>query len=180
MPLLSEELYFLDIFINLFFFFLINLFTYLFYFWLHWVFVAAHGLSLVAESGGSLFWCAGFSLGRLLLLQSMGSRLTGFSSCGARAQPLLQHVGSSQTRARTRAPPHWQADSQPLRHQGSPINLFLMEATENAKLFENCFYKKEQIKYLKNILLVIEQTKIQRNKTLEQQYSVISSLCPHH
>ena len=35
-----------------FFFFLI-LFIYLFiYFWLHWVFVAVHGLSPVAASGG--------------------------------------------------------------------------------------------------------------------------------
>ena len=31
-----------------------------------------------------------------------------------------RHVGSSQTRARTRVPLHWQADSQPLCHQGSP------------------------------------------------------------
>ena len=33
------------------FFFLIYLF-YLFYFWLCWVFFAAHGLSLIAASGG--------------------------------------------------------------------------------------------------------------------------------
>ena len=66
------------------YFFLINLKIYLFiYFWLHWVFVAAHGLSLVVVSGGySLLWCAGFSLRWLLLLQSTGSRRTGFSSCG--------------------------------------------------------------------------------------------------
>ena len=43
------------------------------YFWLHWVFVAVHGLSLVALSGGTLhcgmraFHCYGFSL------QSTGS-----------------------------------------------------------------------------------------------------------
>ena len=66
------------------FFFLINLFIYVFiYFWLHWVFVAAHGLPLVAASGGySLLWCKGFSLLWLLLLRSMGSRCAGFSSCG--------------------------------------------------------------------------------------------------
>ena len=69
------------------------LFIYLFlifkfiYFWLHWVFVAAHGLSLVAASGGySSLWCAGFSLQWLLLLQSTGSRCAGISSCGTRAQ----------------------------------------------------------------------------------------------
>ena len=52
------------------------------YFWLRWVFVAAHGLSLVALSGGySSLQCVGFSL-RWLLLLSMGSRHAGFGSCG--------------------------------------------------------------------------------------------------
>ena len=95
-------------------FFLFNFkiyFIYLF-FWLHWVFVAVRGLSLVASSGGySSLRCAGFSLWWLLLLQSMGSRCVGFSSCGLRVIErrlgscrawglvALQHVGSSQTRA---------------------------------------------------------------------------------
>ena len=101
-----------------------NLFVYLFIFWLHWVFVAVCGLSLVALSGGySLLRCAGFSLQWLLLLWSTGSRHAGFSSCGMWAQQLWlagcraqaqqlwhmglvapQHVGSSRTRARTRVP----------------------------------------------------------------------------
>ena len=65
-----------------------NLFIYLlFYFWLHWVFVAARGLSLVAASGGySSLQCVGFSSQWLLLLQSTGSRHAGFSSCGTQAQ----------------------------------------------------------------------------------------------
>ena len=94
------------------------------YFWLHWVFVAACGLSLVAESWGySSLWCVGFSLWWLLLLWSTGSRCTGFSSYGKRAQQLwfagsrvqaqqlwhtglvaLRHVGSSRTGAQTRVP----------------------------------------------------------------------------
>ena len=68
-----------------FFFFnkLINLFI---HFWLHWVFVAACGLSLVAASRDYSSWrCAGFSLRWLLLLRSTSSRHTGFSSCGLRA-----------------------------------------------------------------------------------------------
>ena len=57
------------------------------YFWLRWVFVAVHELSLVAVSGGySSLRCAGFSLRWLLLLGSTGSRHMGFSSCGMRAQ----------------------------------------------------------------------------------------------
>ena len=78
----------------LFFFELINQVIYLFiYFWLHWVFVAAHRLSLVVASGGySSLQCAGFSLRWLLLLRSMGFRRTGFCNCGTWA---LEHRLSS-------------------------------------------------------------------------------------
>ena len=63
------------------------LFLKLIYFWLRWVFIATRRLSLVVESKGySLLWCVGFSLQWLLLLRSMGSRHTGFSSCGTWAQ----------------------------------------------------------------------------------------------
>ena len=46
-------------------------FIYLFiYFWLRWVFVAVHGLSLVAESRGySWLRCVGFSLWWLLIAE---------------------------------------------------------------------------------------------------------------
>ena len=59
---------------------------------LRWVFVAVHGLSLVAASGGfsSFAWvshCSGFSL------WSTGSRHAGFSSCGSQPQQLW-HMGS--------------------------------------------------------------------------------------
>ena len=60
------------------------------YFWLRWVFVAVRRLSLVAVSGGySSLRCAGFSLQWLLLLQSSGSRLTGFGSCGVWASVVV-------------------------------------------------------------------------------------------
>ena len=66
------------------FLFFINLFI---YFGLRWVFVAAHGLSLVAVSRGySFLQYAGFSLWSLFLLWSTGSRHVGFSSCGMCAQ----------------------------------------------------------------------------------------------
>ena len=56
-------------------------------FWLHWIFVAVRGISLVAASRGySSLRCTGFSLQWLLLLRSTGSRLTGFSSCGSWVQ----------------------------------------------------------------------------------------------
>ena len=56
--------------IRFFFFFFINLFILLIYFWLHWVFIAVRGLSLVVASGGySLLQCAGFSLRWLLVAE---------------------------------------------------------------------------------------------------------------
>ena len=71
-------------------FFKINLFIHLFNFWLHWVFAAARGLSLVAVSGVySLLRGAGFSFWWLLLLQSTDSRRAGFSSCGTRASVVV-------------------------------------------------------------------------------------------
>ena len=77
------------------FFKLCYLFIYL---WLHWVFIAVRRLSLVAVSGGySLLWCMGLLLQWLLLLRSMGSRHTGFSSCGSRA--LERRLSSCGTRA---------------------------------------------------------------------------------
>ena len=71
-------------FMEFFFFFFKNgIFLKIIYFWLCWALTAAHGLSLVAVSGGySLLQYTGFSLWWLLLLWSTGSRHMGFSSCG--------------------------------------------------------------------------------------------------
>ena len=104
--------FFLFFFKFLFFFFK-RLFIYLFL--LCWFFVATGGRSLVAVSEGySSLWCTGFSLQRLLLLQSMalgtrasvaiayglGSRVVqtlgrlGFSSCDSWAlEGWLWHTG---------------------------------------------------------------------------------------
>ena len=84
--------------------FLFILFVY--YFWLHWVFVTACGLSLVVASGSyPSLRCVGFSLWWLLLLWSTGFRCVGFRSCGMWAQQLWCMglvapwlVGSSRTR----------------------------------------------------------------------------------
>ena len=65
--------------------FFLTIYLSIYYFWLHWVFVAVRGLSLVASSWGySSLRCVGFSLWWLLLLWSTGSRHAGFSSCGSR------------------------------------------------------------------------------------------------
>ena len=90
------------------------------YFWLCWVFVSVRGLSPAAASGGhSSSRCAGLSLLWPLLLRSTGSRRAGSvivahgPSCSAACGIFLDQ-GSNP------CPLHWQADSQPLRHQGSP------------------------------------------------------------
>ena len=85
----------------------IYLFIYLFifYFWLHWVFVAACGLSLVAASGGYCWLpCADFSLRWFLFCgaQALGARASGvvalgLSSHGSRA--LERRLSSCGTQA---------------------------------------------------------------------------------
>ena len=111
LPILFH-LYFLSVCSRTFFFFFL---------WLHWVFVSVRGLSLVAAGGGhSSSRCAGLSPSWPLLLWSTGSRRAGSvvvahgPSCSA-ACGIFPHQGSNP------CPLHWQADSQPLRHQGSPV-----------------------------------------------------------
>ena len=84
------------------------------------------GLSLVAASGGhSSSRCAGLSLSRPLLLRGTGSRHAGSvvvahgPSCSA-ACGIFPDQGSNP------CPLHWQAGSQPLRHQGSPLGNLLL------------------------------------------------------
>ena len=112
----------------LFFFFKFYLFIYLFIY----LFMAVLGLRFCArafssygERGGpSSSRCAGLSLSRPLLLQSTGSRRAGSvvvahgPSCSA-ACGIFPDQGSNP------CPLHWQADSQPLCHQGSPHMQFL-------------------------------------------------------
>ena len=97
------------------FFFFFNLF-----FWLWWVLVSVRGLSPVVASGGhSSSQCAGLSPWQPLSLRSTGSRRAGSAvvahslSCSV-ARGIFPDQGSNP------CPLHWQADSQPLRHQGSP------------------------------------------------------------
>jgi hypothetical protein len=69
------------IFLNLLLLFSMVIFNfkiYSFNFWLCWIFVAAHGLSLIAASGDYFLWgYAGFSLQGLLTLWSTGSKVHG-------------------------------------------------------------------------------------------------------
>ena len=111
---------------NLFIFIFLKF--YLFIYGCVWVFVSVRGLSLVAASGGhSSSRCAGLSLSRPLLLQSTVSRRAGSvvvahgPSCSATCG-IFPDQGSNPCLL------HWQADSQPLRHQGSPERILVAPA----------------------------------------------------
>ena len=78
------------------------------------------GLSLVAASGGhSSSRCAGLSLSWPLLLRSTGSRRAG-SAVVAHGPSRSAACGILPDQGSNPCPLHWQADSQPLYHQGSP------------------------------------------------------------
>ena len=105
-------------------FFIFLNFIYLFIFGCVGSSFLCEGFSLVAASGGhSSSRCVGLSLSWPLLLWSTGSRRAGSvvvahgPSCSA-ACGILPDQGSNP------CPLHWQADSQPLRHQGSPLFYF--------------------------------------------------------
>ena len=83
------------------------------------------GLSLVAASGGhSSSQCAGLSLSRPLLLRSTGSRRAG-SVVVAHGPSRSAACGIFPDQGSNPCPLHWQADSQPLRHRGSPNFILL-------------------------------------------------------
>ena len=103
-----------------FFFFLIFI-----YLWLCWGLASVRGPSpAVASRGHSSSRCAGLSPLQPLLLQNTGSRRAGLAIVAhgpsrSAARGILPDQGSKP------CPPHCQADSQPLRHQGSPPFAFL-------------------------------------------------------
>ena len=132
-------------------FFFLN-FIYLFiYLWLCWVFVSVRGLSLVAASRGhSSSRCAGLSLSRPLLLRSTGSRRAG-SVVVAHGPSCFVACGIFPDQGSNPCPLHWQADSQPLRHQGSPEQAFLSSFFPHKKTkaqlrcgnnIKECFFEK--------------------------------------
>ena len=105
-------------------FFFKFLFIYLFIYGCGGSSFLCEGFLLALASGGhSSSQCTGLSLSRPLLLQSTGSRRAGSvivahgSSCSAACR-IFPDQGSNP------CPLHWQADSQPLHHQGSPQVIF--------------------------------------------------------
>ena len=127
------------------------------------------GLSPVAASGGhSSSLCTGLSLSRPLLLRSTGSRCAGSvivahgPSCSA-ACGIFPDQGSNP------CPLYWQADSQPLRHQGSPFDHFLIG------LFVFC-YRIVRVPYIYWILIPHQSWGLQIYSPITFHFTV-SFLC---
>ena len=139
----------------------VYLFNFLFiYFWWCWVFIATHGLSWVAASGGySLLWWAGFLSWWLLLLQHTGSRVPGLScstTCGIIMDQTLLCTGRQ---------------IPPLVYQGSPcIGSSFLPAVTNGAMnigMQNSTLKaKQNTTYSVQILFFIYHYPIKRTKTL--------------
>ena len=105
-------------------FFLFKKFLILIYFWLCGVFTAAQGLSLVAASGAySSLQPMGFSRLWLLLLQSTGSGVQA-SGVVVRGLSCSAACGIFPEQGPNPCPLHWQANSWPLDHKGSPFFSF--------------------------------------------------------
>ena len=86
-----------------------------------WVFVSVGGLSLVAVSRGhSSSRCTELSLSWPLLLWSTSSRRAG-SVVVAHGPSCSAACGIFPDQGLNPCPLHWQADPQPLCHQGSPV-----------------------------------------------------------
>ena len=127
MFLLLETLHYYYYFFNFY------LFIYL---WLCWIFVSVRGLSLVAASGGhSSSRCAGLSLLWPILLWSTGSRRAG-SATVAHGPSRSAACGTLPDQGPNPCPLHWQADSQPLRHQGSPRLCIILWRIINRNIYQ--------------------------------------------
>ena len=124
-----KKVIFFFFFFNFFFKFYLFIYLFIYLLMLCWVFISVRGLSLVVASGRhSSSRCAGLSLSQPLLLRSTGSRRAG-SVIVAHGPSCSVACGIFPDQGSNPCPLHWQADSQPLRHQGSPRKLFSKEQT---------------------------------------------------
>ena len=94
------------------------------------------GRSLVATSRGhSSSWCAGLSPSWPLLLWSTGSRHAG-SVVVAHGPSCSTACGIFPDQGSNPCPLRWQADSQPLHHQGSPGSVILKRNKTKSRLWQ--------------------------------------------
>ena len=87
--------------------------------------------SSCGKRGHSSSRCAGLPLSQPLLLRSTDSRRAG-SVIVAHGPSCSAVCGILPDQGLNPCPLHWQADSQPLRHQGSPVLQFLLLHSSNS------------------------------------------------
>ena len=122
------------------------------------------GLSLVAASGGhSSSRCAGLSLSRPLLLRSTGSRRAG-SVIVAHGPSCPAACGIFPDQGSNPCPLHWQADSQPLRPQGSPqIEVLNLSPKMSSKKHPQTFYMPGTLLFL-HMWIFLQKTFVRFSK----------------
>ena len=115
------------------------------------------GLSLVVASGGhSSSRCAGFSPSRPLSLWSTGSRRAG-TAIVAHGPRCSAACGIFPDQGSNLCALHWQADSQPLRHQGSP-RFTILNHTKDTKLYKQIGINGEcNVKGVTTVVLLLEE-----------------------
>ena len=124
--------------------------------------------SSVASGGHSSLRCVGLSLLWPLLLRSTGSRRAGSvivahgPSCSA-ARGIFPGQGSNL------CPLHWEADSQPLRHQGSPGLLIFDKGGKTIQWIKDSLFNKW---FWKNWTATCKRIKLEHSLT---PYSKINS-----
>ena len=103
----------------------------MFIYWLCWVLVAALGRSLPAELGGSAPWARASRCGG----SSRWEHQLGSIGPGLRRVGLVVpgYGGIFLEQGLNPCPLHWQADSRPLDHQGSPLEIFNSTIYRNRK-----------------------------------------------
>ena len=109
--------------VDILWYFLLIFFLHFFFFFFGCVgssFLCVGFLQLWQVGGHSSSRCAGLSPSRPLLLRSTGSRRAG-SAIVAHGPSRSAARGIFPDQGLNPCPLHWQADSQPLRHQGSPF-----------------------------------------------------------
>ena len=121
------------------------------------------GLSLVVASGGhSSSRCAGPLIIAASLLRSTGSRRAG-SVIVAHGPSRSAACGIFPDQGSNPCPLHWQADSQPLRHQGSPLRFFLIFVF--LFLTRCSLMVASWLKYLKHHVFIPDRKKRKASKT---------------
>ena len=127
-------------------------FSFFFKYLLIYLFMAVFGLRFCARAfsscgkQGPLFIAVCGPLSRPLLLRSTGSRRTGSvivahgPSCSA-ARGIFPGQGSNP------CPLHWQEDSQPRRHQGSPHHSYRCSFAHNGSFLPGFIFVVQQFSY---------------------------------